>query len=97
MELVERVVEGFRKNGHDPYWVNWVHERKGDEQLPEITIHVRETNRQNHINLENVTVTIEVTKWGGNTGTRLAKLHVPKDASDRVIEKRVGKALDYLN
>lgn len=97
-ELLNRVVEAFRTRGIEPYWIE--HQHKGwqlGELPPELTIHVYQTFRQNHSRLENVTVTIEVTRWNKTTGKRLARLKVPKDASDKVINNRIDKALEYFN
>lgn len=101
-ELLERVVEGLREAGVEPWWINYTHRRRAeDEQMPRITVHVRQTRRQNHSSLDNVTVTVEISEWtttkcGGQIGKRIAMVKVPKDASDKVIKNRVEKVLEYL-
>lgn len=99
-KLLDRVVEGFRTKGVEPWWINYKHEPDTDI-VPNKTIHVHETDRMNYrYDLENVTVTIEVTEWerenyGGASGKRLFKIKVPKNASDKVINNRIDKALEY--
>ena len=99
-KLLDRVVEGFRSKGVEPWWINYKHETWNDV-VPNKTIHVHETDRQNYrYDLENVTVTIEVTEWehefgGCASGKQIFKTKVPKNASDKVINNRINKALEY--
>lgn len=69
--------------------------------MPEVTAHIDETFRRNYSELENVTVTIEIVRWTKEyvcsaSGKRIARIKVPKDASDKVINSRVEKAIEYL-
>lgn len=101
--LLDKVVEGIRSRGVEPYWINYelTDDSKRTQETPDKTIHVKETCRINHKDLENVTVTIEVTTWKTDAyGWRLGKdvkIKVPKNASDKVINNRITKALEYYN
>ena len=101
-DLLNRVVESFRAKGIEPYFIGF---RKSEaykgKEMPEVTIGISETFRQNYSELENVTVTIEIVRWTkedaySSLGKRIARIKVPKDASDKVINSRVEKAIEYL-
>ena len=89
--LMERTVECLKAHGYEPWWIN--HSHHGGGEHTEKTIDVEETFRMNHRNMDNVTVTISITKWGEKFGKRVFSIKVPKDASDRVIENRVQKVI----
>lgn len=99
-DLLNRVVDSFRAKGIEPYFICYrINEAYKGEEMPEITVDIRETMRQNHSELENVTVTIQIVRWtkGYSFGKRIAKIKVPKDASEKVINSRVEKAIEYIN
>lgn len=102
--LIDRLVEGFRKNGVEPYYINGVHpNHKIGDMPPKRTVDIEQTFRQNHSSLENVTATISVTEWtessvyGLATGKRLFKVKCDSKASDKVIHNRVMKTLEAYN
>ena len=95
-ELLARTVEALRAEGYEPTWINFS-QHNTDEPLPQKTFHVHETCRMNHNQEDNVTVTIEITRWSGIFGKELGKVNVPKDASEKVLKSRVKKAIEiYL-
>ena len=95
--LMDRVIEAFRNKGYEPFWINSVRSDKVSGTVPSKTIDVLETFRMNHTELDNVTVTIDVTEWEGHSGRRIFKTKVPKNASDKVINNRVDKVIEVLN
>ena len=95
-ELLARTVDALRAEGYEPDWINFAR-RNANEPLPQKTFHVYETCRRNHIQEDNVTVTISITSWSGDWGKTLGKVKVPKDASEKVLKSRVKKAIEiYL-
>jgi len=102
--LLERTIAELKNAGLNPYFINGYHEPDERERPEGIELNVKETFRVNNTlekNLENVTVTIEVANWTNDgafgIGHRVAKIKVPKDASDKVIKNRVAKVLEYYN
>ncbi len=95
MELLDRVVKALTDKGYKPHFIQYQSDTK--ERVGNRTIDVHETQRINHRKLDNVTVTIEVVEWNGHTGKRIAKIKVPKDASDKVINNRVEQAIAVYN
>lgn len=100
--LLERTIAELKNAGLNPYFINGYHEPDEHKHPEGIQLNVKETFRVNNTlekNLENVTVTIEVTNWTNEgtwaTGKCVAKIKVPKDASDKVIKNRVAKVLEY--
>lgn len=101
--LVERVAEAIRKNGIEPYFIDGHHKDwKIGDHPPKRTMDVAQTFRYNHSDLENITATITVSEWtvsryGSCTGKQLLKIKVPANASDKVIQNRINKALAVYN
>lgn len=87
--LQQRGINGSKYNGTIKGDTRWWSEKNEIQR----DIMVDETFRQNHADLENVTVRAEVIEWDGCSGTVIARVKVPKDASDRVIENRVEQVL----
>lgn len=96
MELLDRVLKCFKERNIEPYWIEHYHENSNWKTIPEFTLDVYQTYRINHHTLDNVTVTIEVAKWNQYSGHRIAKIKVPKDASDKVINNRIDKAIECM-
>lgn len=96
-ELLDRVVEALRNKGIEPYFIDGVHKGWIAGEYPDgIQLNVKQTFRMNNRDLENVTVTIEVTDWNGRSGHMLARIKVPKNASDKVINNRIEKVLNLM-
>ena len=95
-ELINRVVKAFEDEGYGVYWVNHIHDVDNKTEDNGKTFSVYETCRMNHRwdEMENVTATIAVINWGKSSGKIVAKIKVPKDASDKVIKSRVLKAIE---
>ena len=107
-ELMERVLNRMAERNLFPYYVNGSHH--GIERFTENDdkiIQVEETFRMNGVasGLENVTVTIKVyrAEWStiyGNVPGALypvLKVKVPKDASDKVIDRRIDQVETSIN
>lgn len=94
MELLDRVVKALTDKGYKPLSVQY---HVTGEKVGNRSIDVHETQRINHRKLDNVTVTIDVNEWNGCTGHRIARIKVPKDASDRVLNNRVEQAIAVYN
>lgn len=89
--LLEKVVAEFNKRGIEPDCINLY----GGENEGNIWIDVSTVYKHNGAN-ENVSVKIGVYKRNNDymrSSTRIAKVIVPKDASEKVINKRIDKAL----
>lgn len=102
-DLLERTVNALTERGYAPFYINGSAVDR-TAKTPKRTINAHETFRRNHRDEENVTVTIEITEWHaphGNvwlsTGKDLAKIKVPKDASKKVLNNRVEKAIEIIN
>lgn len=99
-ELMARVIDRMTARGLNPCFVNYM--RKKDRPFTEINgkrVNIAETRRRNGTE-EDVTVTLEVdiqleSEFG--TRKRIFKIKVPKDASERVIDKRLDKVEEILN
>ncbi len=91
-------IKGFEINDSE-YSAYTAHEKKAGEKW--MTIH--ETCRGNGTE-ENVTVTIEVNTYheaynfeiGFGMISTIAKVKVPKNASDKVINNRIDKCIEHL-
>ena len=107
-ELMERVLNRMAERNLFPYFVNDSH--RGIEHFTENDskiISVKETFRMNGVGngLENVTVTIKVYRAErsaiyGNLPCALypvMKVKVPKDASDKVIDRRIDQVETAIN
>jgi len=107
-ELMERVLNRMAERNLFPYYVNGSHH--GIERYTENDgkiIQVAETFRMNGVGsgLENVTVTITVYRAErsaiyGNVPCALypvLKVKVPKDASDKVIDRRIDQVKTSIN
>lgn len=107
-ELMERVLNRMAERNLFPYYVNGSHH--GIERFTENDgkiIQVAETFRMNGVGsgLENVTVTIKVYRAEmsaiyGNVPCALypvLKVKVPKDASDKVIDRRIDQVETSIN
>lgn len=97
--LLNRVVEGLKEKGYKPYWINYIHTPDENNIFPRTTIDVKETVRMNHNNLENVTVTIGITRWrrteyGGHRGIKGETVKVPANASEKVLKNRINKVIE---
>lgn len=96
-ELLDRVVEALRESGIEPYFIDGFHKGWIAGEYPDgIQLDVKQTFRMNNRDLENVTVTIDVVNWNGRSGHRIARIKVPKNASDKVINNRVEKVLNLM-
>lgn len=101
--LLERTVKALTERGYAPYYIN--HSKAVNVAgMPKRTMNVHETFRMNHRDEENVTVTVEIIEWHHpqgtewlTTGKRLAKIKIPKDASEKVLSNRVEKAIETIN
>lgn len=99
MHLLDRTVKAMKMMGYEPYFIQRYRNpiMEGIER-PELTISAEETPRRNHSKLDNVTVTIVVHRWyDDNTGERIFKTKVPANASDKVINNRITKAIEFMN
>lgn len=99
MHLLDRTVKAMKLMGYKPYFIQHMRNpiMEGIE-LPDLTISVEETFRRNHSKLDNVTVTIVVHEWySDHTGKRIFKTKVPANASDKVINNRITKAIEFMN
>ena len=102
-ELMERVLSRMEERKQYPFFKNHIHDKHEEIPAwynPEKQLHVMETYRSNGTE-ENVTVTIEgyVPIPGGSfvgLTQRVFKIKVPKDASDRVIDKRLDEVDKFL-
>lgn len=101
-ELMERVLSKMEERRMYAYYKNHVHSK--EEVIPEYhnpskVLGCMETWNRNNGTEENVTVTIEGIKtndpsWLG--GIRVLKVRVPKNASDKVIDKRLDEVEKWL-
>ena len=101
-ELMEKVLSRMEERKLYPYYKNGIHNKK--EEIPEWhnperLLCVGETYRRNGTE-ENVTVTIEGnvpipgSEWG--LMMRDFKIRVPKNASDKVIDKRLDEVEKFV-
>ena len=97
--LLERVIKALENESVDAYYVQHTHVPQAYDKETDIDtigskyLHVCTLHRHNATEA-NVSVRIDVVeKTGVWDYTRLARIKVPKDASDNVIKKRVTAAL----
>ena len=99
-KLMERVLDRMEERKLYAFFKNNVHDK--NEEIPEYynperRLSVNETYRSNGTS-EDVTVTIlgcvPCSKWG--TMQIAFKIKVPKDASDRVIDKRLDEVEKFV-
>ena len=96
-ELMERVLHRMEDRNIVAYYQNGIHINwvKG-EKPPEKHLNVSETYKHNATE-ENVTVTIEGSvRISEYSSRRTLKVRVPKDASDRVIDRRLDEVERWL-
>ena len=99
MHLLDRTVKAMKLMGYQPYFIqHHINPVMDGVELPDLTISVEETPRRNHSKLDNVTVTIIVNKWySDRTGKSVFKTKVPANASDKVINNRIAKAIEFMD
>lgn len=102
-KLLEKVASEFESRGVEPDTIEYASE--ASEDAPKIgtrQLHIETVQRHNGT-AEDVSVNIEITEVTKvNSATwysskTIAKIKVPKEASDKVIKNRVDKAIEYLN
>lgn len=103
--MMERVINEMGKREIDPYYIMGVHVPAAHEghnkdwndiKVSENYICVDCVYRHNGTGA-NVTVKISVCKkTSESTATRICVVKVPKDASDKVINKRIDKVVEYI-
>ena len=100
-ELMERVLEKMEERKLYAYYKNRVHSKTEvipEYHNPEKRIDVEETWNRNNGTPENVTVTIEMSELlpGWSCFRRTLKVRVPKNASDKVIDRRLDEVEKWL-
>ena len=99
--LLERVVDEMGKRGADPYYIMGIHVSTAYESWFDICpqekyLSVNTVSRHNGT-AANVTVEIAANiKTGRSSARRICVVKVPKDASDKVINKRIDKILEAM-
>lgn len=96
-ELMERVLSRMTERNLEAWYINGIHSKSAqNEELPDKHLNVSETYRSNGTE-ENVTVTIEgAVRISEYSSRRTLKVRVPKDASDRVIDRRLDEVEKWL-
>lgn len=100
INLFERTTENIKSRGYQITWLSeqnhWFaigeHKKKGDRH-----INVYITYRNNGT-FENVTVILEVIETLNEYGCGkiIAKIKIPKNASDRVLNNRIDRAISIM-
>ena len=100
--LLEKVIKALENESVDAYFVQHTHVPQAYDKEADINtigskyLHVSILHRHNATEV-NVSVRIDVVeKTGEWKYTRLARIKVPKDASDKVIKNRVAAALTAM-
>ena len=94
-ELLVRVEKALMEKGIEPYAINYMSMGKKKE-VGEKYISIRTVYRSNGTE-EDVSVKIEVyEKINKYSSKRIESIKVPKDASDKVINNRIEKAIKSL-
>ena len=96
-KLVERIEAELAKRGIEPNGIEIYWDNRGSDQIGTRYLVLYMVDRHNGTEV-NVSADIVIYEQISKTGTskRIAKFRVPKDASDRVINNRIDKALAYL-
>lgn len=99
--LLERVIKEMEKRGIEPHYVMGLHVPAAYERpidINSIPKHISITTVSRHNGTEaNVSVEIAVSEMTGrSTAKRTCVVKVPKDASEKVINRRIDKILEAL-
>lgn len=99
INLIKRTVENFADRGYtveslsksnDRYAVG-EHKKRGDRHINFFITY------RNNGTYENVTVTLEVIEaLNDRCGKRIVKIKIPKNASDRVLNNRINRAIAIM-
>lgn len=100
INLIKRTVENFADRGYTVKSLsksnNWFavgeHNKRGDRHINFFITY------RNNGTYENVTVTLEVIEALNDIGCgkRIAKIKIPKNASDRVLNNRIDRAIAIM-
>ncbi len=103
--LMVRVIDEMGKRGFEPYYVMGIHIPTACDQVHENWFDIEAGKKYIGINTvyrhngtgANVSVEIDVSeKVGKFSAKRICVVKVPKDASDKVIGRRIDKVLEAL-